>query len=691
MALAGLTDEERFALDTYGDPMLSTDEKLARIRAYGTDIGGMVGGLGSGVTAGLPANDPVAAPSNDNGLAPIPAGPGLPPEATADLSGAPRVQLGPPRSSPMKLDAPPAAPASRVQIVDAPTSPLESAIPVLPPIGSRLPGQVERKDIRVVDAAPADQFGLGSALPGNGLVLPTNEQVIRDRREINAETEQAVGANPKDLVFADPGAAGQPGAASRPQVVTVGTDTFVPHARTTRGAVDLAAYEQGEPGEPEFGVAGFETQTVIDPKTGKQIKTKVPKGLAIEEGEPGEVRRKPLEPQFQEAEGREEQAQLDQQAGREYADDAILRQAVAVEDKIRQIEEERIARENERARRLEEKQARFQAVLDETGNTENPVDAYMANRETGDKITSAIAVALGTLGEAMSGVKNSAMQMLDNAIQAEIEMQRDKRRMRIEGARTLYDMASDVFETEAARDAATREAAYARVQREIERFKAFAQTPERRAQFDELLAQADQRRLGAQAQRIQAMQGEIVVQEKFDPKRQVVVGGGKIKEDHRKRLVRLPDGSFAFSRDEKRTEKIQDQLKVDNRISEAAQRIRRLRGQPGSQIGPETRSQIEGAAADLFVALKQGANLGTLDKGALDFRDEWIGGPLILSEIIADPRKYVGVDAKLQEVARAAGGRVRDTMKYDLDRDPEAPSPVIGEDAPASAERGATR
>ena len=52
---------------------------------------------------------------------------------------------------------------------------------------------------------------------------------------------------------------------------------------------------------------------------------------------------------------------------------------------------------------------------------------------------------------------------------------------------------------------------------------------------------------------------------------------------------------------------------------------------------------------------------------------------------------FGGADALLGEVSRASTGRVRDTMRYDLDTDPDNPSPVIPDNAPSSAMRGAAK
>jgi hypothetical protein len=137
------------------------------------------------------------------------------------------------------------------------------------------------------------------------------------------------------------------------------------------------------------------------------------------------------------------------------------------------------------------------------------------------------------------------------------------------------------------------------------------------------------------------------------------------------RAVRLPTGEFAYATNPGAAQKIQEQIKVDNRIHEMAERIRHLREQPGAKTDPKLRAKIKGAAADLFLALKSGANLGTLDKGSLEFRDEWLGKPTDLID-------FGGADALLEEVGGAARQRVEDTVRYDLHNSPRGVSPVRG-------------
>jgi hypothetical protein len=655
-----VSPEEQFALDAYLAPGLTNEERLARL------VGGM------------PANDPVAAPSNDNGLPAIPAGPPIPVEATAQHAGG-SFQFNP--NAPVNLGGLEMANEGReVSDATAYTQPNQAVVDET----------IDRLNRNFANNTPED------------IRQSIQEETLRRERDAVAASAAATKAEAEwakedgtapaapgaekggEFVFpGQPGAGAAPPAAPRPQVVTVGTDRFQPVARTTRGAVDLAQYEQGPPGEPEFGVAGFETQTVTDPKTGKQIKTKVPKGLAVAPGEPGEIRRKELEPQFQEAEGKEEQAQLDQAAGREYADDAILRQAVAVEDKIRDIEQQRINQETERLRRVQEKQNKFEAVLAETGNDENPVDAYFARMDTGEQITKGIALFLGTLGSAISGGENPAMKLIDSAIQAEIEAQRDKRRQRIEGARTLYDMAGEIFDSEAARDAATREAAYARVQREIERFKTFAQTPERRAQFDEMLAQAEQRRLGAQAQRIQATQGEVSVQERFDPKRSVVVGGpSKPKPEDRKRQVRLPNGDIAWVSNDNLQKDVQDKLTGGSNVARAQREMLEIVRTPGWQTSPKLRGRFDAIKVDLAPIISTAKEQGAMTD------DEFSR----MSRLLGDENAIVQDNgSRLEAAIRQQENRNRSVVRDYVYRDPDATDPYIRNENPASAQEGAAR
>jgi hypothetical protein len=150
----------------------------------------------------------------------------------------------------------------------------------------------------------------------------------------------------------------------------------------------------------------------------------------------------------------------------------------------------------------------------------------------------------------------------------------------------------------------------------------------------------------------------------------VQTGGARpIKKEARERIVTRPDGSRAYAVDGQAAQRLQKTIISNDSIANTSGRLQHLMQQPGAQTDPALRGQIEAASAELFVALKDGANLGTLDKGSLDFRDQWTGDPTDLVHM-------GGVDAKLGEVGRAARGRINTAESYELYLDPDATEPV---------------
>jgi hypothetical protein len=288
-------------------------------------------------------------------------------------------------------------------------------------------------------------------------------------------------------------------------------------------------------------------------------------------------------------------------------------------------------------------------------------------------------------GGALQGLQgrgnNPGLDAVNAAIDRDIQLQKDKYARRREGLRekeTAYERLMNTYGNPEMAEAELRNRQSALAEAWAKRHAMKSGAEDVQANLQQAFNERDLARVEERRQLDQAFGDRISEQWQHVPAQTVQVGGPRpLKPDARKRIVTLPDGRRAFAVDEQVGQKSQEQVKFDARIADAAQRLVHLRSQPGAKTDPELRGQIEGAAADLFIGLKSGANLGTLDKGSLDFRTEWTGNPNDLIDM-------GGADAKLKEVARAAKGRISDTINYNLYADPDATQP-LGRPGPTSA------
>lgn len=350
-------------------------------------------------------------------------------------------------------------------------------------------------------------------------------------------------------------------------------------------------------------------------------------------------------------------------------------------------EQEAIRREEQRRvsvdKMIRERQAQIQQRDAESAKlTPQSAKEVWASRSTFQQIGAAIQMALGGYLQGLQGrANNPGYDMVMQGITQEVADQRARYEASIakgEQARGDYAEAVALYGTPEA----------AALELEARRLDAAAKLTENAAR--EIGTQEYMQAAALQSAALRAQKGDVllklsqlendrIVQENFQyaPPQYAQIGGGAVKPEERALAVRLPDGSYGYARSADQARKAQEQIKVDARISNAAQRLRHLRSLPGAKTDPKVRGQIEGAAADLFLGLKQGANLGTLDKGSLDFREEWLGDPTAIVDL-------GGADAKLGEVATAARGRVVDTVRYDLQADPKSLEPIL-ETLPGSA------
>lgn len=135
-------------------------------------------------------------------------------------------------------------------------------------------------------------------------------------------------------------------------------------------------------------------------------------------------------------------AVLNSQLGQAQAHTALvgetIKQAQMIEDARK--EEERF--QAEKQKRLDEGQALFKQSLDDLNAQKIEPNRLYANQSTGDKIIAAIGIALGGIAAGMTGQKNSALEIIQNAIDRDIEAQKievEKKAKNVSAQGSLYN------------------------------------------------------------------------------------------------------------------------------------------------------------------------------------------------------------------------------------------------------------
>lgn len=143
---------------------------------------------------------------------------------------------------------------------------------------------------------------------------------------------------------------------------------------------------------------------------------------------------------------------------------------------------------------------KFQSAVTDVNNADTTVDSgrYWASRSTAGKIAGIIGLALGSLSP--DGVNKSA-NLLNQAIDREIDAQKAEHSLRlqkgkqaVDAAQSLYGMNHQIFQNDLAAEAATRAAAMSRVENSLKRVEVASASPIAKARAAELMAKLQQER-----------------------------------------------------------------------------------------------------------------------------------------------------------------------------------------------------
>lgn len=189
-----------------------------------------------------------------------------------------------------------------------------------------------------------------------------------------------------------------------------------------------------------------------------------------------------------------------------HAEAGFAQEAVGLAEKQRQ---EQVDFEKHRGAALDAQYKAYQSAADEVAKVNTTIDPnkFWASKATGSRIFAALGAAMGAMGAALTGGPNYAQQIIDKAVNDDIDAQKSmvdyqlkKGNEKVAGQQTLYGMMRARFGDDATALAATQSAALNVVQKKLEAAKAGLGSQEQRAKLEQLQVQVDKQQQQAAQQ-----------------------------------------------------------------------------------------------------------------------------------------------------------------------------------------------
>jgi len=171
------------------------------------------------------------------------------------------------------------------------------------------------------------------------------------------------------------------------------------------------------------------------------------------------------------------------------------------------LAEEQREQQEERARQLQSANQRLAAMQQKISSQEVDPDRLYEEKGVGGRIASALAVGLGAIGSAMTGGPNIALQIVQDAIDRDIEAQREnigRGERDVERQRGAIAMMRDEFGDAEQREAAARAALWTDAERRVAAASQYAQGEAEQANAQQMLAGIQRQRAATEIQFQQA-------------------------------------------------------------------------------------------------------------------------------------------------------------------------------------------
>lgn len=347
----------------------------------------------------------------------------------------------------------------------------------------------------------------------------------------------------------------------------------------------------------------------------------------------GKVQKQPdLVPEVQKFEKQAQEAAVEgykEGSRQQGAIQGMMDQKQAAFERMQQVQAER------------EKVRREQMVESQKANEElmkyEPKD-FWADKSTGSKIAAGLAMALGAYASAMTGGPNTAMQIIDNAINRDLALQKERyNRAKERGAmiKSAYADQLAILGDKEAAELGMLNYAYKNIDQKLSIMQQQTQNELTRAniaktrQEMQLAIDANEQKKIEKLVQMKMAQG-LTKGEQINPE--------LLPKEQRERFVQDPEYG-GLARNEQGANKVSEALIEYRNAKDLLGTLQQIAKTPGKSLSPQLRAQAETAAA----ALKGKLRGPIVGPGAVS-ETEW----KLLDGIVKNPTDFFSLDARTQ-------------------------------------------
>lgn len=308
----------------------------------------------------------------------------------------------------------------------------------------------------------------------------------------------------------------------------------------------------------------------------------------------------------------------------QYDADLIREQNAQIQD----IEDIRIATQEARQKHLDAEINKLKDLQVDLASQKIDPDRYWDNKSTASKIFASIGMILGGGAAAILGKdKSSAEEMIDRAIENDIEKQRQaiaSKKKGVGAQQNILSLMKEKFKDEDQAAAAAKASMYETTQNKLKESAARFQAPQIQAKAQKLLAELEVKKQAALGQFQQA----AAKQARSASTQQALRSGqdvdpGLLSEKERKRLV----PGFGLAKDEKSAQQANAVLESKDQVLDAVNKIKELHSTFGTRevANRGAIAEEESTRRSIQLQLKELFNLGVLNGPDLELLNQFTG------------------------------------------------------------------
>jgi hypothetical protein len=293
------------------------------------------------------------------------------------------------------------------------------------------------------------------------------------------------------------------------------------------------------------------------------------------------------------------------------------------------------------------------------------------NRGAFAQVMSALQITLGGYLQGMQGgQRNPGLDMVNESIQNEVADQRKRYEQALARGQVARNDYAKAIELYGSPEAAEQDMTMRRLAIAESIVKNRGQaigTQEYLGAAAQTAAELKQQRAQIKLRLNEYERGKTVQENWVHTADQYVGGTPTLKPEQRKRMVRLPNGSFGFVVDESHRQGTQDKITGGTDVLNALGKLQAL-AHDNTLTDPEKRAKYKALVADIAPVINVAKGQGAMGDQEFGRMSDLLGSP---DAIIQDR------GAALDEAVQGARSRVMSTIRDNVYRDPNASVPVL--------------